>query len=175
MQSIVLGLAAVCLIAQPTAALAEEDGTQLKGEIVQVQKQVRTQGGGEYDQLTIRTRQGEQMRLRLHLPADCDGCVQNGDRVRVRLMSGGAEEGAHMVREMKVRRTGASYQFQGEANGVNGSGQRLGTQTRSGGDGAKGSGERVRTQTRTGSASGSGTCTRTRSGGTGGQRGGGRR
>jgi len=171
----VIGLAAICLIAQPTAARAEEDGTKVKGEVVQIQNQVRTQNGGEYDQLTIRTRQGEQMRLRLHLPADCDGCVQNGDRVRVRLMDGGSEESAHMVREMKVRRTGAKYQFQGEAGGANGSGERVGAQTRSGGDGANGSGERVRTRTRTGSESANGTSTRTRSGGTGGQRGGGRR
>jgi hypothetical protein len=167
-----LVLTTVSLIVLPSVTSAEEDGTQVKGEVVQVQKQVRTQNGGEYDQLTIRTRQGEQMRLRLHLPDDCDGCVQNGDRVRVRLMDGEAQDGGQMVREMKVRRTGATYQFQGEGSGANGNGERMSAQSRSGGDAANGTGERARARTRTGSANGSGTCTRTRSAGSGGQRGG---
>ena len=175
MQWTLIGLVAVCLIALPTALRAEENDTTIKGEVVQVQKQVRTQNGGEYDQLTIRTRQGEQMRLRMNLPDDCEGCVQNGDRVRVRLMGGDSAEGAQTVREMKVRRTGETYRLQGEAGGANGSGELRRVQSRSGGDAANGSGDRVRTRTRTGSDSTSGTATRTRAGGSGGQRGGGRR
>ena len=49
--------------------------------------------GGEYDRLTIRTRQGEEMRLHLGEGGACDGCFQVGDRVRARLQ-GRVEEGA---------------------------------------------------------------------------------
>jgi hypothetical protein len=151
-------LAMMLLIPAVTGA-GDDDASTIQGEVAQVHENVRTRNGGEFDELTVRTRQGEQMRLRLGRAGGCPDCVRAGDRVRARVMANGPDDGALDVREMKVRRTGETHRFRDESGGL--------VQTHQ------------RSRTRTGSAAGS--CPRNGSGtgagghGGGGHRGGGRR
>jgi len=126
------------------------DAATVKGEVVQVGQQVQTQNGGTYDVVTVRTRQGEQVQLRLGPAGSCNGCVQQGDRIQAKVRSGGAA-GAQ-VRQMKVRRNGEMYSY-----GLR-SGQM--TQTRGGGNfGAQGGGNGDRLQDRDRDRLRDGSCT----------------
>ncbi|MEJ2084827.1 MAG: hypothetical protein P8Y44_04015, partial [Acidobacteriota bacterium] len=103
----------VVALAVVLIGVSAADAGKVKGEVVQVGQQVQTQNGGTYDVVTVRTRQGEQVQLRLGPAGSCDGCVQQGDRIQARVRSGGAA-GAQ-VRQMKVRRNGemVSYGLRG--------------------------------------------------------------
>lgn len=161
-----IGIALIWAMAM-TPGAAAEDETTVKGEVIQVHQRVRTQNGGEFDELTIRTRQGEEMRLRLGASGECDGCFQEGDHVRARLMQGEPADGAHAVREMKVRQTGQTYQFRNE------SGELTQARHRHGAD--RGQGDCLRTRSEDGSGQQAGGGQRHGSGaGGGGSRGSGR-
>ena len=140
-------LLAFCLI----PAMAQEgEPTDVKGEVVQVQIQQRQQTGnhGEFDHLMIQTREGAQMRVRLGEGGSCEGMVAEGDQVRLRLMAGGPVDGAFQARNMKVRRTGESYQFRNEAGDL----VRVRTRTRS----QDGTGDGIQVRPRSGSHAQSG-------------------
>jgi hypothetical protein len=154
---LVSGAIAIFLLSLNVTAGTDDYSSPIQGEVVQVGNRTQTRNGGEFQELTLRTRQGEEMRLRLERPENCNGCVRAGDRVRVRLMDGDPREGAYTVREMKVRRTGATLRFDGRGG-------------RSGGDTV-----RAETRTRSGAGSATGSCARSRSAGGGGRRGNGRR
>jgi hypothetical protein len=97
-----LGLGA--LLALPAMAQSQT----VSGEVIQIEQKVRTQNEGELQQITVRTRQGEQVRLNLGEAGWCDDCVHVGDRVRVRTMrrdSGTAGEPLR-VRSMRNETTG---------------------------------------------------------------------
>jgi hypothetical protein len=106
------------------AVLAAGDSSRVEGQVLEVRKQVRADGGEASEELTIQTRQGERLRLRLGAPGACEDCVLAGDRVRVRLMAGPDPDGAFQVRTMKVRRTGSTYRY------CNRAGEPLGVQER---------------------------------------------
>jgi hypothetical protein len=118
---IAAGIALVLLVLLGPTALAAENSSRIDGQVLEVREQVRTDGGETSSELTIRTRHGENLRLRLGVPGSCEDCVQAGDRVRVRLMAGPDPDGAFQVRTMKVRRTGSTYRHcdrSGEPLGV---------------------------------------------------------
>lgn len=94
-------------------AAASQDETTVKGEVIQVQQRVRTENDGEFDQLRIRTRQGQEMQLQTGKADSCPGCVQVGDQIRARVRQADAGQAAQ-VQSMKVRRDGSmnSYRFQ---------------------------------------------------------------
>ena len=90
--------------------VAARDETTVKGEVVQVQQRLRTANDGEVDQLRVRTRQGEELRLQLGRAGSCPGCVQVGDQIRARVRTGADGQPAQ-VQSMKVRRNRAMYGY----------------------------------------------------------------
>jgi len=87
------------------AATARADTQKVRGEVIQVQQQQQTQNRDEFDHLMIRTRQGEEMRLRLGQAGQCGDCIRVGDQIRARVMQGpGGQSG--QIQSMKVRRNG---------------------------------------------------------------------
>jgi hypothetical protein len=111
---LVLILVLILITSLPITA-QDDDPPTIQGEVVQVHQNVRTRNGGAFDELTVRTRQGEQMRLRLGAAGECPGCVQAGDTIRARVMAGGPTDGALNVRQMKVRNSGQSYRFRNDS------------------------------------------------------------
>jgi hypothetical protein len=87
-------------------AVAGKPYSKVKGQVVQVEQHVRTQNGGEFDRLTIRTRNGEQLHLSLGQGGACDGCFQAGDMVRARVHAAAGPDGAPAVQWMRVQRNG---------------------------------------------------------------------
>jgi len=107
-------ISTLLLISSATlSTAASQDEVTVKGEVVQVQQRVRTENDGEFDQLKIRTRQGQEMRLQMGKAEGCPGCVQVGDQIRARVRSS-ADGQAAQVQSMKVRRNGSmqSYRLQ---------------------------------------------------------------
>jgi len=113
----VLGVAVVGLLAVAPAG-AKRAYQKVKGEVVRVEQQLRTENGGEYDRLTIRTRQGEELQLRLGEGGACEGCFQEGDRIRARIQirAGEGSQGDCEIQSMKVKREQHMFKFQ-EQNG----------------------------------------------------------
>lgn len=150
-------------------AVASSDETTIKGEVIQVQQRVRTANDGEFDQLRIRTRQGEEMQLQLGKSGSCPGCVEVGDRIRARVR--GAGEGQlGQVQSMKVRRNGSMQSYRVQNGELTGDRTRLRSRDGSGG-GNKG---RQRGQGGNGNCRGNGGGQRgSGAGGSGGSRGGG--
>ncbi len=130
---VVMALALV--LALGTLSQAEE--RTVRGEVVQIVNQQRTNNEGELVQIRIRTRQGEQLQLQLG-EAGCLGeGLQIGDRVRARVMNAdGAGEPAR-VRTMKVRRTGQSFTFRTKDGTLLGAGDRLRDRARDGSGGGQ--------------------------------------
>ena len=93
-----------------TPSLAKKGYAKVKGEVVKVEQHVRNANGGEFDRLTIRTRQGREMQLNLGRGGACEGCFQQGDRIRARISADGSG-GQQSVQSMKVRRGGEMYGF----------------------------------------------------------------
>ena len=120
MKRILLALLALCLAGMLASAPAAAGRVhqKVKGKVIKVEQHVRTQNAGEYDRLTIRTRQGEEMRLRLGEGGACEGCFQVGDRVRARIQAriqtGEGSQAEYQVRFMKLRREGRMFAFQQE-------------------------------------------------------------
>lgn len=110
-QVIAGGIALALLALLGPTVLAAEEPSRVEGQVLEVREQVRADGGEMSDEVTIRTRQGERLRLRLGAPGACEDCVRAGDRVRVRLMAGPDPDGAYQVRTMKVRGTGSTYRY----------------------------------------------------------------
>lgn len=113
MQRTLVALLAFSLAGMLTTAPASAKRTyqKVKGEVIKVEQHVRTRNGGEYDRLTIRTRQGEELRLRLDGGGACDGCFQEGDRIRARIRIGEGPDADCQVRFMKLRRQGRMLAF----------------------------------------------------------------
>ena len=115
------------LATAPDPALAGRAYQKVKGEVIKVERQLQTPSGDAYDCLTVRTRQGEQLRLHLGEGGACEGCFQVGDQVRARVQERVQErvqtraqervqtgEGSQMeyqVRSMKLRREGHMLAF----------------------------------------------------------------
>lgn len=104
-------IAALGLILMAPAAQAGQQYRKVKGEVIKVEQHVRTQNGGEFDRLTIRTRQGEEMQLNLGKGGACEGCFEAGDRVRARVQSSDGSGGAHGVQSLQVRRGGEMFSY----------------------------------------------------------------
>ncbi len=104
-------LVASAALALATIAAPPLLAASYEGEVIQVQERVRTANGGERDELRIRTREGEELRLHLGAAGACAGCVQVGDQVRIRTTRRTSEGEALQVRRMAVRRTGQEHAF----------------------------------------------------------------
>jgi hypothetical protein len=111
MTSVLTAVAAAPMLLAGPWVIAEDTAAKVQGEVVQVMQRVRTENAGALDALMIRTRQGENMRLLLGEPGSCPGCVQVGDRVRVRLAAGGPSDDGYRVQTMRIRRTGEAFRF----------------------------------------------------------------
>jgi hypothetical protein len=107
-------LAALMLLMVSQPARADKGFKKIKGEVVKVEQQVQAANGGVYDRLTIRTRQGEQLQLKLN--GGCDGCYQVGDQVRAKVQGGFGPEAERQVKTMQVRRNGQMLSL-GESGG----------------------------------------------------------
>ena len=105
-------------------AWAQQSYKKVRGEVIQVQQQQKTQNQDEFDHLMIRTRQGEEMRLRLGAAGQCGDCVQVGDQIRARVMQG-SEGQAGQIQSMKVKRDGAMYGYKNQGGQMVGTQQRL--------------------------------------------------
>ena len=160
--------ALVLLVSALVATPASAGGrySKVKGHVIKVEQRVNTANGGEYDRLTIRTRQGEEMQLHLGQGGACDGCFQEGDRIRARVGAADGSGGPREVRSMKVRRGGEMHGYV-HANGTM-------VRERSGPGGGGGGGVRLRSRTHEpGSGSCAGRGTGQRGGGAGRRAGGG--
>ena len=104
-----IALAAAALAAMP--ALAKRQYTKVKGEVVRVEEQVRTANGGEFDRLTIRTRNQELIHLDLGPGGACEGCFQAGDPIRARVQANGGPGEAMNVQSLRVRHGGRQLHF----------------------------------------------------------------
>jgi hypothetical protein len=143
-------------------------GGKVKGQVVEVEQQQATGNAGELTRLTIRTRNGEQLRLHLGEPGACQNCVQVGDRIRARLGGEPGPNGARQVRSMKVRRNGEMFRLASDGNG------NLVRQQSRFGDGTSEGADKNRVRTRLGDGS-QGKVKGSRSGQGGGNAGGGQR
>ncbi|MCB9378667.1 MAG: hypothetical protein H6511_07865 [Holophagales bacterium] len=161
----IVSAAAVLTLAAPPSASA---GTH-QGEVVQVQERVQLANGAERQQITVRTREGEELRFHLGEPGACADCVALGDQVRVRTTRGASSDGAYQARRMEVDRTQQQHTF------CSRTGELVPTQSRaygaSGGRGGSGQGagdmDRVRDRDRIHAPAGSGTGAGSRGGGRG--------
>jgi len=126
--SIVAAASAFALAAPPSASAGTHEG-----QVVQVQERVQLANGGERQQITVRTREGEELRLHLGAPGACPDCVAVGDQVRVRTTRA-SSDGAYQVRRMEVDRTQQQHTF------CNRSGELVPTQSRAYGGGGNGRG-----------------------------------
>jgi len=97
------------LLAGPV--IAGQGSTTVKGEVVRVEQMTRTAEGGPLSVATIRTRNGEQVKVNLGPAGGCEGCVQPGDQVRVRTMASDPSGELRQVRSMKVRREGQMSEY----------------------------------------------------------------
>lgn len=136
------GAALALVLVSPRPAAA--DGYE--GQVVQVQERVQLGNGGERQQITVRTREGEELRFNLGAPGSCPNCVAVGDQVRVRTTRrAAASDGAFQARRMSVEGSGRQHTF------CSRSGDLIPTQSRSyqgrGGSG-QGAGDMDRTRDR---------------------------
>ena len=115
--------ALTCLIAT-VPAWAQQSYKKVQGEVIQVQQQQQTQNQDQFDHLMIRTRQGEEMRLRLGAAGQCGDCVQVGDQIRARVMQGSGGQ-AGQVQSMKVKRNGEMFAYKNQGGQMVGVQQRL--------------------------------------------------
>lgn len=148
------------LVLTGTVGLALDDrDTAVKGRVIEL---AEVDG---FDQLTIARNDGSRMAIRLGRAGTCSNAVTAGDRVRIRLAGDCPAGGVPQARGMRVRRTGASYEFRNGTASM--TGQRNQDRLRDGsctGAGGRGSGR----------GDGGGGGGGARGGGGGGSRGGGR-
>lgn len=111
-RAFVAALAVVVLGAGAGLILATTgDSVRVQGEVTEIRQQAMDEEGAPFDEITIRTRERAGMRLRLGRAGEADPPCQVGDRVRARLMKGGAVEGAYQVRTMWNEDTGQRARF----------------------------------------------------------------
>jgi hypothetical protein len=116
-------LALACLIPS-VPAWAQQSYKKVQGEVIQFQQQQQTRNQDEFDHLMIRTRQGEEMRLRLGQAGQCADCVQVGDQIRARVMQGSGGQ-AGQIQSMKVKRDGQMYGYKNQGGQMVETQQRL--------------------------------------------------
>jgi len=102
-----LAIAVVAIVAAGTAT-ADEPGVKnrrmtMNGEIVAVRQQTQLQNQGEVFEIKIRTQNREEHWLQLGPGETFGDAVQQGDRVRVRLMRQGAGEPAQVQTMLNYR------------------------------------------------------------------------
>lgn len=105
-------------------AWAQQEYKKVRGEVIQVRQQQQTQNQDDFDHLMIRTRQGEEMRLRLGQAGKCVDCVQVGDQIRARVKQGAGGQ-AGQIQSMKVKRDGKMYGYKNQGGQMVGIQQRL--------------------------------------------------
>lgn len=98
-------LPGLLVVTMPALVNAEE----VEGWVISIQE--RTRSGGDLEELRIRNRSGEEMRLELGRPGSCGDCVREGDRIRARLTRGDGIGEARQVRRLEVERTRTRYTF----------------------------------------------------------------
>jgi len=112
----VLGLvAALTAIPADAGKGSGKGGGKVKGHVIKVEQQTRTGNDGESTQLTIRTRNGDQMRL--NLGDGCQGCVKVGDQVQARLQGKQGPNGVGQAQSIKVRRGGEMFSLHNNGSG----------------------------------------------------------
>jgi len=113
MRKAVLLVTFLALAAAPTAEPAEAGAgvRKVKGHVIRVERQVRTDNFGSCDHLTIRTRQGDEMRLQLGAATRCPDCYRIGDRIRARIHSQTGSGSEYRIQRMQLRREGRVYDF----------------------------------------------------------------
>lgn len=102
------------LIAGP--AEAKKNSKRVTGSLVRVEQQVRAEDGTDLGWLTVRTRHGEEVRLRLVGLGDCSDCFRVGDRVRAHLRQGTEGQQGRTIHRMQLRRDGRIYDFTFDGN-----------------------------------------------------------
>lgn len=152
---------------------AGESPATIEGEVVAVQQ--RTGNGGEEREITVRTRDQQEMKLQLGPAGEGAPEYRKGDQVRAQIQAGpagqaGGGEGSYQVRTMTNMRTGQQESF--------GEDTALQKQTRQRKRDGTGDQQRTRSRDRI-HEPGTGNCPRgsnagTRGGGNGGGNGGGR-
>lgn len=115
MNSRVLKLWVLIMILGSTLALATDDRPPtFQGRVLGM---AHVQG---FDHLTILTPGGETMRFRLGQAGTCRNFLMDGDQVRIRPTARMPLDGSPLLaRNMKVRRTGASYTFRNSDGEMN--------------------------------------------------------
>lgn len=127
-------------LALPAAlpAMAQTDDTEVvEGEVVAVRQTVRTRNEGACEEIAVRTRQRQELRLRLGPSGEGEPCCQVGDWIRARVVVGPAEDGARRVCSLWNRRTGQAQSFRAEDGTMVAARQQVWERQRDGGcDGA---------------------------------------
>lgn len=151
----VLVLTGLALAFASGPALARAKSPRVvRGEVLVVHDATQTGEEGTFQEITIRTRQQEQIRLRLG-PATGTPCqCRVGDPVRARVMAGGPGESALRVRALKNERTGEMTRLRSADGVLLRARDRQRDRLRDGS--ADPAPDRVRTRQRTGSARGRG-------------------
>ncbi|MCP4200658.1 MAG: hypothetical protein GY769_01830 [bacterium] len=157
--------AALTTLLAVAPAAAKKKYSKVKGQVVTVEQRVMTTNGGEHDRLTIRTRDGEQIRLNLGKGGACEGCYRAGDQVRARIHSTGEPGAPREFKSMEIRRDGKSF---GRTNAN-------GEMIRNSGKGRPSAGDRVRDRVHEPGSAGCSGCDSGRHGGAGQGTGGGSR
>jgi hypothetical protein len=106
-RQIVISVMVLAWVVSP-ALLAEDgpvEGGKVKGEVVQVRQATRLGSEGEFTEVKVRTRNQQEMWLRLGPSEEHAGEFQIGDRVRARF-TGGRDGEPAMVRSIHNYRTG---------------------------------------------------------------------
>jgi len=137
-------LAAASAVAAVLAMPSRAAAGNYEGQVVQVQESVQLANGGERQQITVRTRDGEELRFHLGAPGSCPDCVAVGDQGQVRTTSRAQADGSLQVRRLAVGRTDQEHTF------CNRSGELVPVQSRaaSGGGSGQGAGNMDRTRDR---------------------------
>lgn len=119
--AISLAITAILLIALSTSPMMAAKGkVKVKGEVLAIEQQSGGANGPAYDVMTVRTRQGDKVQLRLGEAGTCGDCARVGDQVRVRTdqrSGSGFADGqgrAVRVRSLEVRRDGQAMRFQNQ-------------------------------------------------------------
>lgn len=115
---IILAAALVLLAVAAPAATDDPEIKVIEGEIVAVDPASQAQDGQTWNEATVRTRNGEQARLRLHQTGADPLPCEVGDQVRARVMAGGPQDGAYLVRNMRNRRTRENVQVRDSAGNM---------------------------------------------------------
>ncbi len=140
----ILGAVFLTILSAATAGAAtaaQERGT-LAGEIMEVRQSVRTENEGAFDEIRVRTREGQDTWVRLGPANRSQERWQVGDRVRARFVGGAANGQAVDAVSARNYRTGTTERIR------SGDGTRLRLQTRDRLQDGSGSGTQARERRR---------------------------